>query len=117
MTYKPDCRPHDAIRWRAATDLWLLRMLGLIFLLASTGLAKPARAQTPDLAKLSSEGQAALRDQHFDRAAEVYGQIIKLDPLSAQAHSNLGLALYMAAKYPRAISEFQKALELDPHLD
>jgi tetratricopeptide (TPR) repeat protein len=74
-------------------------------------------AQSADLAKLSNEGQAALRNQQFDRAQELYEQIIKLDPRSAQAHSNLGLALYMGAKYPRAIAEFQKALQLDSHLD
>lgn len=94
----------------------LRRILGLI-LLGVMALVKSAAAQSPDLAKLSSQGQAALRDQQFDRAAEVYEQIIKLDPRSAQAHSNLGLALYMAAKYPRAITEFQKALELDPRLE
>jgi tetratricopeptide (TPR) repeat protein len=98
---------------RSLQSLWVPStiLLGLIL------LAKPSPAQTPDLTKLSSQGQAALRDQHFDRAAEVYEEIIKLDPRSAQAHSNLGLAFYMAAKYPRAITEFQKALELDPHLD
>ncbi|HEY6767593.1 MAG TPA: tetratricopeptide repeat protein, partial [Candidatus Sulfotelmatobacter sp.] len=88
-----------------------------LILLAALALGKPATAQSSDLADLSSQGQAALGDQQFDRAARLYEQIVKLNPRSAEAHSNLGLALYMAAQYPRAIGEFQKALEFDPHLD
>ena len=91
-----------------------LRALILIGMLA---FGKSAMTQSPDLAELSSQGQAALRDQQFDRAAKLYEQILKLDPRSAEAHSNLGLAFYMAARYPRAIAEFQKALEFDSHLD
>lgn len=92
----------------------------LAFCLAVGGLLTspgPALAQAPGLPELASQGQAALKDQQFDRAEKIYEQIVKLDPRSAQAHSNLGLARYMAGKYPAAIGEFQRALELDPHLD
>src|ERR1700739_4154889 len=58
------------------------RMLGLT-LLCAVALLKTASAQAPDLARLSAQGQAALRDQQFDRAAEIYEQILKLDPRSA----------------------------------
>ena len=92
---------------------WLALFL-VAGLLISTA---PTAAQASSLADLASQGQAALTDQQFDRAEKIYQQIIKLDPRSAQAHSNLGFARYMSAKYPGAIGEFQKALELDPHLD
>jgi len=89
-----------------------------LFLVAGLLISNaPTAAQASSLADLASQGQAALTDQQFDRAEEIYQQIIKLDPRSAQAHSNLGFARYMSAKYPAAIGEFQKALELDPHLD
>ena len=100
----------------SSSDRRLCRTFSLL-LLSLTAWINICAAQTPDLAKLSADGQAALRNQQFDRAQDLYEQIVKLDPRSAQAHSNLGLALYMGAKYPRAISEFQKALQLDPHLD
>src|SRR4029077_8323034 len=100
----------------SSNDRRLCRTFSLL-LLSLAAWINICAAQTPDLAKLSADGQAALRNQQFDRAQELYEQIIKLDPRSAQAHSNLGLALYISAKYPRAISEFQKALQLDPHLD
>jgi tetratricopeptide (TPR) repeat protein len=117
MTCKHRSCPSPATgRRHASAQFGLLPLFGLI-LLSTAALFKGALAQSPDLPGLASEGQAALRNQQFDRAAQVYEQIIKLDPGSAQGHSNLGLALYLAAKYPRAITEFQKALELDPHLD
>ena len=117
MTFKHSSCPPATTPWPCGSRHHRsVLVLGLI-LLGILELVKPATAQSPDLAELSSQGQAALRDQQFDRAAKVYEQIVKLDPRSAEAHSNLGLALYMAGKYPRAITEFQKALELDPHLD
>jgi len=64
--------------------------------LAST---TPAVSQSASLAGLSEEGQAALRDQQFDLAQKVYEQVVKLDPRSAEGHSNLGLALYMQVNY------------------
>jgi len=74
-------------------------------------------AQSAGLSELLPQGDAALRDKQFDRAQKIYEQVVKLEPRSAQGHSNLGNALYMLGNYPRAIEEFQKALELDPRLD
>jgi tetratricopeptide (TPR) repeat protein len=95
---------------------------GLLFAIsllicATLAFEKPAAAQHAGLSELLQQGQAAFRDQQFDRARAVYEQVVKLDPRSAQAHSNLGLALYMMGSYPHAIQEFQKSLELDPRLD
>ncbi|MGO9124390.1 MAG: tetratricopeptide repeat protein [Terriglobales bacterium] len=94
----------------------LLLLVGLLLLCGLT-LVTPAAAQSQDLAALSAQGKAALRDQQFDHAEKVYEQVVKLDPRSAEAHSNLGLALYMLGTYPRAITELRKALELNPRLD
>ena len=93
----------------------MLRAIILLICLAT--FADFAFAQSPNLAELSSEGKAALRDQKFDRAEKIYEHVIKLDPRSAEAHSNLGFAFYMRNSYPSAIAQFRKALELDPHLD
>src|SRR6202049_948196 len=88
-----------------------------ILLLCGLSLVTPKAVQSQTLAQLSAQGKAALRDQQFDQAAKLYEQVVKLDPRSAEAHSDLGLALYMLGTYPRAISELHKALELNPHLD
>lgn len=94
----------------------VLDMPGALILIALL-LASSASAQSPSLAELSSQGKAALRDQQYDRAENVYEQVIKLDPQSAEAHSNLGFALYMSGRYTLAIAQFHKALGLDSHLD
>ncbi len=97
-----------------------LRGLAFAFSLlicAIFALEESATAQSAGLSELLPQGQAALRDKQYDRAQKVYEQVVKLDPRSAQGHSNLGFALYMRGSYPRAIEEFQTSLELDPHLD
>jgi tetratricopeptide (TPR) repeat protein len=102
--------PHKFFRPR------LLLLVGLLFLCGLT-LVTPTAAQSQDFAELSAQGKAALRNQQFDRAEKVYEQVVKLDPRSAEAHSDLGLALYMLGMYSRATTELHKALELNPHLD
>ena len=94
----------------------LLQRLGRLLLCGLT-LVMSTAAQSQDLAELSAQGKAALREQQFDRAEKVYEQVVKLDPRSAEAHSDLGLALYMLGTYSRAITELHKALEINPHLD
>ena len=69
-------------------------LCGLILCNADEG------AQSQSLAELSAQGKTALRDQQFERAEKIYEQVVKLDPRSAEAHSNLGLALYMLGTYP-----------------
>ena len=110
------CPGTTALRRYQSGRLPLLLMTCLV-LSGMSGSAVPALAQSSGLAELSSQGKIALRDQQFERAESIYEEIIKLDPRSAEAHSNLGLARYMGGKYPPAITEFQKALALDPHLD
>jgi tetratricopeptide (TPR) repeat protein len=80
-------------------------------------LASLAAAQSPSLADLSSQGKAALASEQFDRAQKIYEQVVRLDPRSAESHSNLGFSFYMLGNYSSAIAEFRKALELAPHLD
>jgi Flp pilus assembly protein TadD len=49
----------------------------------------------------------------FQKAVEVLDESVKLNPLSALAHSYLGAALYKLASYERAESVLNRALELD----
>jgi tetratricopeptide (TPR) repeat protein len=78
---------------------------------------KSAMAQSAGLSDLLSQGQAALRNEQYDRAQKIYEQVVRLDPGLAEGHFNLGFALYRLDNYPRAIEELQKSLELDPRLD
>jgi protein O-GlcNAc transferase len=77
---------------------------------------RAAARQASQLPLLSEQAQEALKTGRFKDAQRIYEQILKQDPLSPQAYSNLALALYMQGQYPAAISVIQKALHLDPHL-
>jgi len=103
------------IRYRSSVRGFVF--LSIVLTWATRGCEKSAIAQSPTVSELSSKGQAALRDQQFDRAQKIYERVVQLDPQSAQGHSDLGYAIYMQGGYPRAIQEFRKALELDPRLD
>jgi tetratricopeptide (TPR) repeat protein len=102
---------------RGASLLRIIFSFVCVSIWSIAALGSPASAQSSSLASLSSEGKNALDAQQFDRAAKIYEQIVKLDPRSPEAHSNLGFALYMSASYPAAIIQFRKALELAPRLD
>jgi tetratricopeptide (TPR) repeat protein len=65
---------------------------------------------------LSEKGHKALEGHRFGEAQAAYEQVLKLDPNLAEAHSNLGLALFMEGRYEDAIPHFRKALELNPKL-
>ena len=118
MGYKNNPRAFARMVRRCEPGKWsFLLGLGLVLTIGVLAPSGVATAQSPQLSDLAAQGQAALRDQQYDRAKNVYEQVIKLDPRSAEAHSNLGLAFYMTDDYSRAITEFRKALELDPKLD
>lgn len=117
MTAKHGSCPGTTVLRRYQSGRLPVLLMTCLVLSGMSRSAVPALAQSPGLAELSSQAKIALRDQQFERAESIYEEIIKLDPRSAEAHSNLGLARYLAGKYPPAITEFQKALALDPHLD
>ena len=50
----------------------------------------------------------------FDQAIAEIKHAIALDPFSVIKNANLGLAYFMARRYPEAISQLNKTAELDP---
>ena len=50
-------------------------------------------------------------------AIEILSRLVKQDPGSAQAHSNLGIAYIQQDRYREAATEFQLALQIDPSDD
>jgi len=51
---------------------------------------------------------------HLGNIAQWTGRALKVDPLSPIINNSLGRTLYYARRYPEAIKQFQKALELEP---
>jgi tetratricopeptide (TPR) repeat protein len=48
-----------------------------------------------------------------DEGLRTLRQALELDPVSLSLNENLGWALYVTRRYPEAIEQFEKALELD----
>jgi tetratricopeptide (TPR) repeat protein len=107
-TSTPRARNPDAGR---AAKITARLALGCLLL-----VARAAAQQGPRLATLVSQAQEALKQERFADAERVYEQILKLNPRSAEAHSNLGIALYGQGRYDEAIPQYRKALELNPAL-
>ncbi|MGI8500842.1 MAG: tetratricopeptide repeat protein, partial [Hassallia sp.] len=53
-------------------------------------------------------------DKNFEEAALKYKAALHLDPNYANAHNNLGLALYNQGKLDDAIAELEIAVHLEP---
>jgi tetratricopeptide (TPR) repeat protein len=53
----------------------------------------------------------------LDESLAFYGEAIRLDPLSAAARRNLGIALYFAGRQQEAMAAFQQGLELAPEVE
>ena len=50
-----------------------------------------------------------------EAAVEAARKATKLEPLSANAQTNVGWPLYVARRYDEAVAEFRKALHIDPN--
>lgn len=54
------------------------------------------------------------KKEDYDKAIADYTEIIRLDPESAKAYINRGLAYYLNNEYDKAIADYNEAIRLDP---
>jgi predicted Zn-dependent protease len=80
---------------------------------AGTDLAAQSPADGTLVAR-AAEGAAALKEERFDEAAAIYGELAEQRPKDAGLLMNLGMARYMSGQPLAAIAPLQKALALDP---
>jgi tetratricopeptide (TPR) repeat protein len=76
---------------------------------AAAGIQK----QVEDLAR---EAQQDIAKGDYASAAQKYERWVSLQPTSANALNNLGIAYHMAGRLPEAVQVLQRALRLDPEL-
>ena len=60
-------------------------------------------------------GNALFDEQRYGEAASAYGEVIRLAPRRASAHTNLGLSLKRLGRMPEAVAAYRQALALDPN--
>jgi Tfp pilus assembly protein PilF len=91
------------------------RRVGLIvaFLLVAAGCTSYSR--TDSAASQIAFGANVARRGLWREAAFRFEQAIVREPGNARAHNNLAVALEATGEYARALTEYKKALDLDPN--
>lgn len=87
---------------------WVLTLL--LVASACTSYSHTERAETQ-----IKFGTDVAKEGHWREAAFRYEQAIAKDPGNARAHNNLAVAMEANGDFARALTEYKKALELDPN--
>lgn len=84
-------------------------------------LLKTIQGQLAELKDLNSAqwfyntiGARFAASGHLDAAEASFLRLLELEPLSSDAHFNLGLAYWQQGEKRKAIFEFKTALKIDP---
>jgi len=94
--------------WQAAGQALLC-----LILLGATGVVQ---AQSPDVTAEFARATQAMREARLDEAGSGFASVVKLAPMFAEAHFNLGLVRQEQGRFDEAIPSFQRALALQPRL-
>src|ERR1051326_609507 len=106
----------------------MLKRLIISFVMVLTSLSLSASAQSTlyrDFAsspkepyseskRLYHEGVKYALAGLYAQAAQIFQQVVKLDPRFADAHFSLGHAFADMGRWQKAIDSFQRAIELNP---
>ena len=83
--------------------------------LETTATGTPAIPENAKPEDLHESGMAALRNQNYELAIELFQRVVALDPKHKYAWNNLGRAYLGIQKPDDAVRAFQKAIEIDPY--
>ncbi len=122
---RPRRRVHVCLTWRRKTSgPYRLGIIAPVMLAAVVWVLTPfhsiprIRAQgrpSDPAAHLNDAGAALLCQGDARGAAAKFRAALQLDPADADAHLNLGRALFESDSLDAAIKEFQAAITLRPH--
>src|SRR3989442_11549807 len=70
----------------------------------------------PDLKRLFEDAQHALLVHDYPKAEEGFQEVLRIDPHSVGAMSNLGVIYLRTGRYDAAIQVFQQARDLAPQM-
>ncbi|MFZ0964989.1 MAG: tetratricopeptide repeat protein [Terriglobia bacterium] len=101
------------LRARAKTFA-LLFISGCLVTTTLTGQGVVSSDETQE--GLASRAEEAQRSGNYRAAAQIYQEMLKTAPHSAEVRANLGTMYHLLGEYAAAIPEFRTALQEDPHL-
>jgi tetratricopeptide (TPR) repeat protein len=101
---------------------WITAATGLFVAAAvfgpQAGLAADlSKNSNSDVGHLISDALNLMRSNHDAQAAEELKRAIEINPRSAEAHHNYGLALAKLGDTKQAMQQLQTAIDLNPELD
>lgn len=80
----------------------------------SVGHAKGQSKLPPELAELAQEGAAAFANQQWERARDIYLDMVSEAPDNALAYANLGVAEHQLGNLLAASGNLKQSLEINP---
>jgi tetratricopeptide (TPR) repeat protein len=86
-----------------------------VFLLFLTARL-PAQPHEADLDRLSEQARSALTAKNWSAAEKALRELARRAPAVPEVQANLGLALYFEGRPADAVTAFDRARELNPHL-
>jgi tetratricopeptide (TPR) repeat protein len=95
------------------------RWVGLVFIIATAvaqSMPVPGSGSQDGVDRLFAEAAKDVNSGQYSAAIDKYQSILALEPNSAEALSNLGVAYHLAGRFAEAVEALQKAIQLNPAL-
>lgn len=74
----------------------------------------PGTANSMDPFVLADQADEAFGQQQFDRAADLYHQLLLADPNNVDTYNNLGITLHYLGRSAEALSVLNEGIKVDP---
>jgi predicted Zn-dependent protease len=81
---------------------------------AQVGLPRSSQAIIEDPALLSRQADESFANKQYNRAAELYEQLLALSPDSVTAYNNLGITLHYLGRSAEALRKLNEGVAVDP---
>ena len=78
------------------------------------GLPRSGQPIPEDAALISSQADEAFTNEQYERAAELYEQLLALSPNNVTAYNNLGITLHNLGRSAEALSKLNEGVAVDP---
>ncbi len=81
---------------------------------AQFGLPRSSQPITEDAALISRQAEEAFANKQYNRAAELYEQLLALSPNNVTAYNNLGITLHYLGRSAEALRKLNEGVAVDP---